>query len=265
MTIDTGAPAVRLDIAGAVATITMDRPATRNALSAELLAGLLGGLADAEAANGVRVVVLTHTGPAFCAGADLKAQDRPREAGGAPGVGRLPEMLQAIARSRLPIVARLRGHAFGGGVGLAAACDVSVATDEVLLGFTEVRLGVIPAVISVVCLPKLRRADAMELFLTGERFTAGRAAAAGLITAAVPAGELDGTVARYVDRLARGGPQAIAEAKALVYGAGQDTTADYERMAATSARLFASDEAKEGRAAFRERRPPAWAPVGSDT
>jgi methylglutaconyl-CoA hydratase len=256
MTSEESAPAVRFEVADAVATLTMDQAATRNALSAELLAGLLDGLARAERTSTVRAVVLTHTGPAFCAGADLRAQDRP---GGGPGVGELPRVLEAIARSPLPVVARLHGHALGGGVGLAAACDVSVAAEEVRLGFTEVRLGVIPAVISVVCLPKLRRGDALELFLTGERITAERAAEAGLITAAVPAGEVDAAVERYLDQLVRGAPRAVAEAKALVYAGGPPAGA-YEEMAGVSARLFVSAEAIEGRAAFREKRPASWVP-----
>jgi methylglutaconyl-CoA hydratase len=254
MTTEDNTPAVGFAVAGGVATITMDQPATRNALTAEMLAGLIGGIARAEQTSGVRAVVLTHTGTVFCAGADLRVQDRP---GGGAGVGDLPLVLDAIAKSALPFVACLHGHALGGGVGLAAACDVSVAAEEAKLGFTEVRLGVIPAVISVVCLPKLRRGDALELFLTGERITAARAAAAGLITAAVPAGDVEATVGLYLDQLVKGGPLALARAKALVYaGAG-----GYEEMAAVSGRLFASDEAIEGRAAFREKRPASWVPV----
>jgi methylglutaconyl-CoA hydratase len=262
---------VRLEVGLGVATLTLDQPETRNALTPELLRGLRDGLARAETTPGVRIVVLTHTGPVFCAGADLRARRPPGIPPTAqeeshldparPGVGELPAVLRAIADCPLPVVARLGGHAFGGGVGLAAVCDISVAADGVLLGFTEVRLGVIPAVVSLVCLPKLRRGDALELFLTGERITARRAADAGLITRAVPAHELDAAARHYVHLLGQGGPHALSEAKALVYRRAEtDVDAAYRAMTALSARLFSSEEAAEGRAAFHDKRPAAWVP-----
>jgi methylglutaconyl-CoA hydratase len=261
-------PPVRYAVVAGVATLTMDQPATRNALTPELLDGLRDGIARAEADGDVRVLVLTHTGPAWCAGADLRAgrptatPESPAAPTAAVGIGGLPAVMTAITRSRLPVVARLTGAAMGGGVGLAAACDLSVAAEDVRLGFTEVRLGVAPAVISVVCLPKLRRADALELFLTGERITAARAADIGLITTAVPAGDVDATVGRYVTALLAGGPGALAAAKALVHdGPGGTTEEAYARLADLSAALFASDEGQEGRAAFREKRPASWIPV----
>ncbi len=159
----------------------MDQPHNRNALTPALLGGLAGGLEAALADTAVRVIVLTHTGPAFCAGADLSGGGAPPAAAGA---GRHPRRDQDAPK---PVVARIAGHCLGGGVGLAAACDLSIAEEAARFGFTEVRLGVAPAIISVVCLPKLRRADALELFLSGERISAGRAAEVGLITRAVPA------------------------------------------------------------------------------
>jgi methylglutaconyl-CoA hydratase len=253
-------PAVRYEVGGGVARLTMDRPAIRNALTAEIVAGLAAGLARAEADPEARVVVLSHTGPAFCAGADLRATAPGGAAAASTAAVRgLPAVMEAIARSPLPVVARLHGHALAGGVGLAAACDLSVASDNVLFGFTEVRIGVAPAVISVVCLPKLRRSDALELFLSGERITAARAAAVGLITTAVPLDELDATVARYVRALLAGGPKALAATKRLVYDVpGLPPEVAYEQLAELSAGLFASDEGTEGRAAFRDKRPPAW-------
>ena len=254
-----GSDAVGYTVRAGVATITMDQPATRNALTPELLRGLVEGIGRAEADAAVRVVVLTHTGPVWCAGADL----RPRAAGApiGPGVGELPAVLEAIARSPLPFVARLTGPALGGGVGLAAVCDISVASAEVMVGFTEVRLGVVPAVVSVVCLARMRRGDALELFLTGERVPAARAVVAGLLTASVPAGDLDATVDRYVTMLCAGGPAALAASKALVHhDRDPSVVAEYGAMAALSAATFATDEAVEGRAAFRERRPAAWVP-----
>lgn len=248
--------AVRYRVDGPVATLTMDQPASRNALTPALLNGLADGLDAAVADPAVRVTVLTATGPAFCAGADLSGR---RDA--APPRKGLDGILAAIQDSPKPVVARIAGHCMGGGVGLAAACDVSVAADRAKFGFTEVRVGVAPAIISVVCLPKLRRADALELFLSGERISAARAAQAGLITAAVPDGELDDRVGQLAAKLLAGGPAALAAAKRLVYTvpgmARQEALAWASEL---SASLFASAEAAEGMAAFREKRRPSWAP-----
>jgi enoyl-CoA hydratase/carnithine racemase len=248
--------AVRYELAGAVATLTMDQPESRNAMTPALLNGLGDGLAAASADPSVRVVVLTNTGPAFSAGADLSGRRRaetPRFS--------LADVLAAIQDSPRPVVARIAGHCLGGGVGLAAACDLSVASDDVRFGFTEVRLGLAPAVISVVCLPKLRRADALELFLTGERIPAARAAAVGLITAAVPAGDLDSSLHALVAKLMAGGPAALAAAKQLVSEVpGLDRPAAFAHATGLSEALFASGEAAEGMAAFREKRSPSWVP-----
>jgi methylglutaconyl-CoA hydratase len=252
-----GAAAVRYEVAAGVATLTMDQPHNRNALTAALLNGLADGLAAAVADPQVRVVVLTNTGPAFCAGADLTAGGR---AVVAPRAG-LADVLAAVQDSPKPVVAGIAGHCMGGGVGLAAVCDVSLAADDARFGFTEVRLGVAPAIISVVCLPKLRRADALELFLSGERISAARAAEVGLISRAVPAAELGGHVAALANRLLAGGPAALAAAKQLVYRVpGMERSAAFGWATELSGSLFASAEAAEGMAAFREKRPPSWAP-----
>jgi methylglutaconyl-CoA hydratase len=244
--------------AAGVATITLDSPANRNALTAALIDGLGDALDAALLDDGVRVVVLTHTGPAFCAGADLKA------GGGAGGARRsIPELLSVIADSPKPVIARVAGHVVAGGVGLVAACDLSVAADDVRFALTEVRIGVAPAIISVVLLPKLRRADAAELFLTGERFSAERAASVGLINRCVPAAELDDAVNAYVQAVVAGGPEALAAAKQLIAEVpGMDRSTAFARCAEWSAELFASDEAREGMAAWREKRSPAWVPKG---
>ncbi len=252
-----GDEAVRYVAAGGVATLTMDQPHNRNAMTPALLDGLADGLDAAIADRDVRLIVLTNTGPAFCAGADLSGAPAR-----APRVG-LPGLLAAIQDAPKPVLARIAGHCMGGGVGLAAACDVSIAADGARFGFTEVRAGVAPAIISVVCLPKLRRADALDLFLTGERISAARAAEAGLITRVVPAGELDAAVDGITAKLLAGGPGALAAAKRLVYTVpGMERAAAFEWATELSASLFASAEAAEGIAAFRERRPPSWAPPG---
>lgn len=252
-------PPVRVEVAGGVATLTLDAPANRNALSGTMVAGLLDALAAAVADPSVRVIVLTNTGSVFCAGADLSEQAT--AARGATGARGFDALLRAIQTCPTPVVGRIDGHAVAGGVGLAAVCDISIARDDVLLGFTEVRVGVIPAMISVVCLPKMRRGDALEAFLRGRRFPASEAAALGLITRAVPAGDLDAAVAEVVDDLRRGGPIALGEAKRLVYEVpALPVDEAFRHTAEQSAALFGSAEAAEGMAAFLEKRRPSWAP-----
>lgn len=254
----TPSPAVRYEVAAGVATLVMARPENRNALSPELVDGLGDGLARAQGDPDVRVVVLTNDGPAFCAGADLR--------GGSAAAPRytLPDLLTAIQGARTPVIGRIAGHCTGGGVGLAAACDISIAADDVQLGFTEVRIGVIPAMISVVCLPKMRRGDAMELFLSGEKIPATRAAAVGLLNRAVPAEDLDAAVAGLVGELVRGGPEALAMAKQLVFQVpGMPVDEAWSWTQEVSLERFGSAEAAEGMAAFRERRPAAWVPEGA--
>jgi methylglutaconyl-CoA hydratase len=266
---DGTAHAVRYAVTDAVATLTMDQPHNRNALTPALMAGLAQGLETALADESVGVIVLTNSGPAFCAGADLSGGSPAGLAGPAGGKRRggarrdgLAELLAAILDSTKPVVARIAGHCVAGGIGLAAACDISLADDAARFGFTEVRIGVAPAIISVVCLPKLRRADALELFLSGERISAGRAADVGLITRAVPAADLDAEVVAVVAKLLAGGPSALAAAKRLVYTIpGMDREAAFTRTTEVSQALFASAEAAEGMAAFREKRLPSWAPA----
>ena len=234
---------------GGVATITLNRPANKNALSVELVDAVGDRLQAAQDDDAVRAVVLTNAGNTFCAGADLKTKSA------APPRHTLVDILDAIIDSPKPVVGRIAGHCSGGGVGLAAACDISVVADDALIGFTEVRLGVCPAVISVVCLPKLRRADASELFLTGERVPAARAAAVGLVNRAA--------VAEFLAKLVRGGPAALAASKELVARVPQMGRADAFAWAAPlSQKLFHSDEAKEGIAAFKEKRDAAWVTGG---
>jgi methylglutaconyl-CoA hydratase len=160
----------------------------------------------------------------------------------------------------VPVVARLAGPARAGGVGLVAACDIAVAADTTTFAFTEVRIGVVPAIIAVTVLPRLLPRAAHELFLTGETFDAARAAAIGLINRAVPTERLDAEVARYVDMLRRGAPDALAATKALMQRRlDDDLNAAFAAMQELSAHHFASAEGQEGMAAFAEKRLPAWA------
>jgi methylglutaconyl-CoA hydratase len=240
-------------VAGGVATITLDQPERRNAMTAPLMNALGDHLQSAMADDAVRVVVLTNTGPAFCAGANLKQDDTE------PPRHTLVDIFELMLDGPKPVVGRIAGHCTGGGVGLAAGCDISIAADDVQLGFTEVRVGVAPAIISVVCLPKLRRADASELFLSGERIPAARAAEVGLINRAVPRDELDGAVEELVAKLFAGGPNGLAAAKSLITRVPDMDRADaFGWTAELSASLFRSDEAQEGMRAFRERVPAPW-------
>jgi methylglutaconyl-CoA hydratase len=245
-----------------VARITLDSPRNRNALSARLRRELREHLTAAIGDDRVRVVLLDHTGPVFCAGMDLK------EAGGAPadqqGVGELPALLEQVWRSPKPVVAKLAGPARAGGVGLVAAADIAVAADTATFAFTEVRIGVVPAVISVTVLPRLLARAAHELFLTGETFDADRAVRIGLLNAAVPAAGLDAEADRYTSMLTRGAPGALAATKELLATAPREVGAElggrFAAMLELSARHFAGEEGQEGIASFTEKRAPRWVP-----
>jgi methylglutaconyl-CoA hydratase len=253
------APWVRYAAEAGVATLTLDSPENRNALSVALMSELLAGLRRAIAADDVRAVVLTHTGRVFCSGADLKATQA--TAGGDLPVASLPAILTELWESPKPVLARIAGPARAGGLGLIGACDVAVAAEHATFAFTEVRLGVIPAVISATVLPRLAPRAAAELFLTGDVFDGRRAAEIGLVNAAVPADDLDSTVAAYLASLVRGAPGALAAAKELLRRpAGPSLRADLEALGALSVRHFTSAEGREGVAAFREKRDPAWVP-----
>jgi methylglutaconyl-CoA hydratase len=250
---------VHYSVAGGTATITLDSPHNRNALSAQLRHELSESLTKAREDDGVRVIVLTHTGPVFCAGMDLKEA---RGAGaGDQGVNEFPKILEQLWTSPKPVVARLGGPARAGGVGMLAAADIAVAVREATFAFTEVRIGVIPAVISLTVLPRLNPRAAHELFLTGETFDAERAAAIGLINSAVSAEELDTEVARYVKALALGGPKALAATKELLTRPRPATPSDgFTAMNKLSAGFFASEEGQEGITAFTQKRKPNWVP-----
>jgi methylglutaconyl-CoA hydratase len=252
---------VRYAAARGVATITLDSPANRNALSARLLAELSAALDRALAEDAVRVVVLGHTGTVFCAGMDLSGAAAVTDPEQQP-VRAFPRILQRIWDSPKPVVAQVAGKARAGGVGLIAACDIAVAAaGPADFAFTEVRIGVVPAVISVPVLPRLLPRAAHELFLTGEVFDAGRATAIGLLNAAVPAEHLPAEVARYCDLLIEGAPGALAATKRLLRRPRSASMAeDLAELSALSARHFAGPEGREGIAAFREKRPASWIP-----
>lgn len=245
--------------AGGVATITLDSPHNRNALSAQLRSELGERLTRAQQDSDVRVIVLDHTGPVFCAGMDLK------EAKGADssdqGVNEFPRILEQIWTSPKPVVAQLAGPARAGGIGIIAAADIAVAASEATFAFSEVRIGVVPAIISITVLPRLSARAAHELFLTGETFDATRAADIGLINSAVPAEQLTTEVTRFVDALAKGGPNALAATKELLREQQPAEMSEaFAAMTERSARFFASEEGQEGITAFAQKRQPSWVP-----
>jgi len=244
-----------------VMTATLADVENRNALGLALIAGLREALAAANADPAVRALVVTNEGSTFCAGANLK--ERSQGVRTASRSGGLEELLHEIQTSPKPVVGRIAGHVVGGGNGLAAALDISIAAEDVKFGFTEVRLGVAPAIISVICLPKMRPGEAMEAFLRGNRFPASRAAELGLINRAVPAAELDAAVEEVLADLRKGGPKALGFAKRLVYEVPRMEQGEaFQWTTRLSGELFAGEEAAEGMAAFLGKRPPRWAESG---
>lgn len=243
---------------GHVARLTLDSPHNRNALSSKLVRQLHDGLARAAEDDAVRAVVLGHTGNTFCAGADLSEATGgdPQEAA-AGRAHELARLLRSIVECPRPVIGAVDGHVRAGGMGLVGACDIVIAGPRCTFALTEARIGVAPAIISLTLLPKLQPRAAARYYVTGETFDASRAAEIGLVTAT--ADDVDGAVDAVTADLAKASPQGLAASKALTTAAvlaGFDRDAD--RLADESARLFASEEAREGMLAFLEKRPPRW-------
>ena len=263
MTIPTPTPPTTLyEVRGGAAWITLNRPEARNALSAALVNSLADDLARAEADPAARCIVITGAGVAFCAGADLKSPPG-QVVDGRQGVT-LADVLARMQDGPKPVIVAINGAAFAGGLGLVGAADIAVTVDDAAMSFSEVRIGVIPAVISVTCLPKLGVHHGMKLFLTGERFSGAQAVAMGLVHLAVPAAHLQATVQQQIDMLCLAGPIALAECKRLVRRVPtMHRDAAFKETSEWSARMFRSEEAAEGMASFREKRPPAWVALQS--
>jgi enoyl-CoA hydratase len=239
-----------------VAMLTLDSPHNRNALSGQLVAELTERLAQAGADPSVRAVVLTHAGGVFSAGADLTAAGSTSMASSTSGIVAL---LAGIVDLPKPVIAAIRGHVRAGGMGLVGACDLAVADPSASFAFTEARIGLAPAMISLTTLDVLDPRAGARYYLTGETFDADTAARIGLITAAAPEGGLDETVEGLVAAIRQTSPQGSAETKRLLTEQRRERIAvRADEMAALSAKLFASAEAQEGIHAFLERRPPAW-------
>jgi len=247
---------LKVTVERGVATLTLDSPANRNALSLAMRARLRAALDEALADDAVRVIVLDHTGRVFCSGMDLSEA----AGGGAEqqGVREFPEILSALWSSPKPVLAAVRGPARAGGVGLLAACDVVVAGTSATFAFSEVRIGVVPAVISAVVLPRMLTHAAHRLMLTGEVFDAATAAAGGLVDLVAADDEVSEVVAGQVRALAAGAPTALAETKRLLRDGAPPLR--FDELLELSARFFASEEGQEGIAAFREKRAARWVP-----
>ena len=248
---------------GGVLTLMLNRPEVGNALSPEIVTAMEEALAVATSDASVRVVVVTGAGKHFSAGADLNYMKSMRGATHEANVAdalRTQRLFAGLADLPKPVVARVHGAARGGGVGLVAAADVVVASNAATFAFTEVRLGIIPAMISPFVVERLGPALARRLFLTAETFDAEQGEAWGLVDHAVPDEELDATVARVCQDLVRGGPGALVETKKLVRALRATPPDGVAALTAEwIARLRAGDEGLEGMTAFLEKRPPRWA------
>lgn len=249
---------------GGVEHLVLNRPEVRNAFNEEMIREITWWADSVATDRDVRVVVLSGEGPVFCAGADVRWMSRMVGASHDENLQDATEaarMFLGLDHLRVPLVGRVHGAALGGGAGLCAICDIVVAASDATFGFTEVKLGILPAVISPFVIAKIGRSAARELFLTGGRFDAHRAREIGLVHAVTPADALDARVSAYVDELLTAAPGAIAAAKALIpevarRGPSEATTLTCDALATRRV----SAEGQEGLKAFLENRRPAWTP-----
>ncbi|MDQ3168738.1 MAG: enoyl-CoA hydratase-related protein [Acidobacteriota bacterium] len=246
---------------GPFVTVTLNRPDVRNAFNEQLIAELTSWATEAAAGEGIRAAILRGAGKTFCAGADVnwmaKTVTYTRDENLADAE-RMRRMFQAIDELPFPVIGRIHGAALGGGAGLAAVCDVVVAADDATFGFTEVKLGILPAVISPFALRKIGISAARELFLTGARFTAARAREIGLVHAVVPEAELDARVEWYAGEIRSAAPEAVREAKRLIREVPGRVTNEAEITASAIAERRVSAEGQDGLRAFLEKKKPGW-------
>jgi len=248
---------VRVERDDGVARLLLDSPANRNALSAQLRSELYTALSEAIADDDVRSIVLGHTGTVFCAGADLKEA---RGGPPAPDTPTVPQILAEIWGSPKPVIAALGGVARAGGLGLVAACDIVIASSAISFACTEVRIGVVPAVISAVMAPRMSAAALHRLFLTGLPVSAQWAQQAGLVDLVVEPDALDDELRRVTDAFGLAAPGALAATKRITRSgdAIAELRAQLAELERLSAHYFASEEGREGLAAFAEKRSPSW-------
>lgn len=243
---------VHLAVEGAVATITLDSPHNRNALSRQLVTELAAHLEAVESDEAVRVVVVTSADRVFCSGADLSEASADGMSSGTQAIVGIQRFVVAMSK---PVVAVVRGPVRAGGIGIVAACDIVLAVDDATFALTEVKLGLAPAVISLTVLPRLTSRAAAYACLSGATFTGAEAVPMGLVTRAVPAGDLDASAEALCAELATGAPQGLRETKALLARDLLDRIdARADEMAGLSARLFGSEAAREAMTAFLTRK-----------
>jgi methylglutaconyl-CoA hydratase len=252
---------IKTDARG-VATLMLNRPDKHNAMSAQMLADLTQAAAALAADAAVRVVVLTGAGKSFCAGGDLAWMRAQRDMDAdtrSAEAGKLATMLGALNSLPKPLIGRVQGNAFGGGVGMASVCDVAVGVDSLKMGFTETRLGIIPATIGPYVLARMGEGRARRVFMSARLFDAAEAVDLGLLARVVPADALDAAVEREVAPYLSCAPGAVAAAKALARSLGPriDDAVVAETIAALAAR-WETEEAAEGIGAFFDKRRPSW-------
>jgi methylglutaconyl-CoA hydratase len=259
-------PTVQLELRGHAGVVTLARPERHNAFDERMIHELTTAIRTLEADGAVRAILFQAAGESFCAGADLEWMKRAAALGPGEGVvdaHRLATLLSVLDQCEKPTVARVQGAAYGGGVGLVAACDVAVAGPGARFAFSEARLGLVPAVIGPYVVAAIGERAARRYFLTGERFSAVEAQRIGLVSEVAPDdAALDAQVARILDALAASGPAAARETKALVRAL-RNRPIDgplIDETARTLARVRASPEGQEGIAAFLEKRKPRWSP-----
>ena len=256
---------LKIETAGGVARVTLDRPGIRNAFDDALIAALTSVLRELDADTAVRAVVLAGNGPAFCAGADLNWMKRKAGYGYEQNLAdarALAQMLKTLDRMAKPTIARVHGPAFAGGVGLVAACDIAIGTPEAKFCLSEAKLGLSPATISPYVVRAMGERIARRYFLSAEVFDAGEAYRIGLLSMVSPSEELDGEIDEILKHLVQGGPQALAKIKDLIrrVSSGQIDDAMVGDTAARIAEIRVSPEGREGIAAFLAKRKPAWKP-----
>jgi len=248
---------------GPFVTVTLNRPDVRNAFNEELIADLTAWAIDASRSPDIRAAVLRGAGKSFCAGADVTwmahtvTYTREQNLDDARRMRRMFELLDELP---FPLVGRIHGAALGGGAGLAAVCDMVAAADDATFGFTEVKLGILPAVISPFALRKIGISAARELFLTGARFTATRARELGLVHAVVPPAGLDEAVETFLAEIRTAAPEAVREAKRMIRDVAGRVAAEADITTAAIAERRVSPEGQDGLTAFLEKRKPRWAP-----
>jgi methylglutaconyl-CoA hydratase len=245
-----------------VATLTLDRPEKRNALSAQMMDEITAAAAVLDANEAVRVVILAATGPSFCAGGDLgwmRAQMDADTAARTREARRIAGMLHALNALSKPLIGRVHADAFGGGVGMCCVCDVVVAVDAAMFGLTETRLGLIPATIGPYVMARMGEGRARRVFMSSRRFDAAEACDLQIVSRVVTEADLDDAIAREVDPYLACAPGAVAAAKAYARSYGQPVdAATMDRSIAALMAQWEGQEAQEGITAFFEKRPPRW-------